>query len=192
VSALRKNGHLITTASERINRMVQSLKSFARLDQAPFQKFCLNDSVRDSLAVLEPVLPKELTVIQEYGKMPSIYGYPAELNQVVMNLIQNASEAVSGEGQVTVRTYADNGYQCLQITDTGRGIPPEQLERLFNPGFTVEGSRIKASMSLFTSLNIVQKHNGEIKVDSKVGSGSTFTVRVRGLDASEEFQGRST
>ncbi len=186
VSALRKNGYLIATASDRISHMIGSLKSFARLDQAAFQRFCLNDAVRDSLAVLEPVMPRRIGVVREFGELPHIYGYPAEMNQVVMNLLQNASQAIAEEGTITVKTFGEDGVQCLEISDTGRGIPAEQLDRLFNPGFTIEGARIKASMSLFTSLNIVQRHRGEITVASELGRGTTFTVRLRGLDAAEE------
>ncbi len=186
VSALRKNGYTISTAADRISRMIRSLKSFARLDQSPFQRFSLNDSVRDSLAVLEPVLPDRIRVVRELCELPPIYGFPAEMNQVVMNLLQNASQAIIENGTITVKTYCRDGVQCLQITDTGRGIPGDQLDRLFNPGFTVEGSRIKASMSLFTSLNIVQKHRGQIEVQSEIGAGATFTVSLRGLDPVDE------
>jgi signal transduction histidine kinase len=103
-----------------------------------------------------------------------------------MNLLRNAGEAITGEGRITVRTFLDNGFQCVEIKDTGRGIPANQLERLFNPGFTVQDARVKASMSLFTSLNIVQKHHGEIQVKSEVGQGSIFTIRIKGLKPSEE------
>lgn len=186
VSALRKNGHTISTAADRISRMIQSLKSFARLDQSPFQRFCLNDSVRDSLSVLEPVMPDRIGVVRELSELPPIFGFPAEMNQVVMNLLQNASQAIAESGTITVKTFRQNGVQCLQVADTGRGIPKDQLDRLFNPGFTIEGARVKASMSLFTSLNIVQKHRGQIDVESEVGSGTTFTVSLRGLDPMDE------
>jgi len=183
VSALRKNGHLITEASGRISRMVHSLKSFARLDQAPFQRFHLNEAVHDSLAVLEPCLPVGVSVVKNLGELPPLFGFPAELNQLVLNLVRNAEEALTGGGTITVRTFAENGHQCVQVSDTGRGIPAEMMERLFHPGFTVQESRVKASMSLFTSQNIAKKHRGEIQVESEVGKGSTFTVRIRGLDA---------
>jgi signal transduction histidine kinase len=186
VSALRKNGKLITTASERISHMIKSLKSFARLDQAQFQQFCLNDSVRDSLAVLEPVIPARVSVEKELGDLPPIFGYPAELNQVVLNLLRNASEAISEDGAIIVRTFSDNGHQCVQVVDNGRGIPPGKMERLFNPGFAEDGVRVKASMSLFTSANIAQRHRGEIVAESEEGVGSVFTLRVKGLDATEE------
>lgn len=181
IAALRKNGQLIATASERIGRLIQSLKSFARLDQAEFQQFHLKDSIEDTLTLLEPRLRDRITVIKEYGEVPPIYGYPAQINQVFMNLLRNAEQAIAERGTITVKTYQDDGFACVCVTDTGRGIPQDQLGRLFNPGFTVEDSRVRASMSLFTSMNIVQKHQGEIQVESEVGKGSTFTIRIKGL-----------
>ena len=186
VSALRTNGQSITDAGKRISRMIASMKSFARLDQASFQSFHLNESVEDSLAVLAPRLAKEITVVKELADLPPIYGYPAEINQVVMNLLRNAGEAIPGEGEIRIRTFQENGFQCIDITDTGRGIPAGHLDRLFNPGFTVHDARVKASMSLFTSLNIVQKHQGEIRVQSEVDKGSTFIIRLKGLDPAEK------
>ena len=186
ITALRKNGQMISEASARISAMIRNLKSFARLDQAAFQQFSVNDSVRDSLALLEPVIGGGIEVVSELTELPAIYGYPAELNQVVLNLLRNSCEAIEREGSITVTTYRENGLQCVSIADTGRGIPENQLPRLFNPGFTVAGSRVKASMSLFTSLNIVHRHRGEIQVESEPGKGSTFTVKLKGLDPVEE------
>lgn len=182
VAALRKNGKLISDASARIGHLIQSLKSFARLDQAEFQRFDLNETIRDTLAVVKPVLPARVAIVQELGDPAPILGYPAELNQVVLNLLRNAGEAIPEDGLITIRSFQENGFACIQIADTGRGIPEEQLDRLFNPGFRVEGSRVRAAMSLFTSMNIVQRHRGEIRVESEPGKGSTFTIRLQGAE----------
>ncbi len=185
IAALRKNGQIIAAASDRIARLINSLKSFARLEQAEFQLFDLKDSLEDTLTLLEPRFRDRITVIKDYGDTPLLYGYPAQINQVFMHLLRNAEQAISGRGAITIKTFQDNGFACVRITDTGRGIPPDQLARLFNPGFTVEGARVRASMSLFTSLNIVQKHGGDIQVESRPGQGSSFTVRLKGLGPAE-------
>lgn len=186
VSALRKNGQVIASASERIGKLIRSLKSFARLDQAEFQQFDLTESLEDTLTLLEPRYRGKVTVVRNYGDIPKLFGYPADLNQVFMNLLCNAAEAIEDQGMITITTYADDDGVCVRFSDTGRGIPAEQLPRLFNPGFTVAESRVKASMSLFTSLNIVQKHRGNIEVESEVGKGSVFTVRLRGLEPADD------
>jgi signal transduction histidine kinase len=186
VSALRINGKAIAAAAERIGRLVQSLKSFAQLDQAEFSEIDLKQSLEDTLVLLEPKFGARITVVREYGELPQIFGYPAELNQVFMNLLSNAGEAIVDTGTITVRTYAGNGCVFVRVADTGRGIAPEQIPKLFHPSFRVEGSRVRASMSLFTSLNIVRKHRGEIQVESEPGKGTVFTVRLRGFEAALE------
>jgi signal transduction histidine kinase len=178
IAALRRNGQVIASGSARIAKLIQSLKSFARLDRAEFQELDLVQAIEDTLCLLEPKFRGKVTVVRNYGELPPVYGYPAQLNQVFMNLLRNAEQAINGNGTITITTYAGNGSVFIRFADTGRGIAAEQLPRLFHPGFTVEGSRVKASMSLFTSLNIIQKHHGEILVESEVGKGSVFTVRL--------------
>ena len=185
ISALQRNGQVISSATERISRMIRSLQSFVQLDQAEFQYFDLTESLEDTLTLLEPSFRGKVTVVREYGDVPKLYGYPAQINQVFMNLLRNAEEAIEGEGVITITTYSDNGDACIRFTDTGRGIPAEHLPRLFNPGFAVKGPRVRASMSLFTSLDIVQKHRGDVKVESELGKGSIFTVCLKGLQPAD-------
>jgi signal transduction histidine kinase len=185
IAALRKNGQMIAAASGRIARLVNGLKSFARLDQAEFQELDLEECLEDTLALLEPRFRETgIQVQRDYTPLPRLFGFPAELNQVFMNLLRNAGQAIGGRGAIRVRTFQEDGLLCVEVADTGHGIPAGQLSRLFNPGFTVDGVRVKASMSLFTSMNIVQKHRGEIRVASEPGKGATFTVRLRGLEPS--------
>ncbi|MCP5110255.1 MAG: sensor histidine kinase [bacterium] len=186
VAALRMNGEVITDASSRIGKLVDSLKSFAQLDQAPFREFDLTKSLEDTLTLLEPRLRDKVQVVKNYGELPKVVGYPAEINQVFMNLLRNAEEAIEGTGTITISTAAENGSVIVKVADTGRGIAPEQIGKLFNPGFRVQDARVKASMSLFTTLNIVQKHKGDIQVESEPGKGSVFTVRLARLLPSEE------
>lgn len=178
IAALRKNGQAVASASKRIGKLISSLKSFARVDQAEFQEFDLTQSLEDTLTLLEPSFRGRIRVAKDYGRLPRIYGYPAEINQVFMNLLRNAAEAIDGDGVITISTSTDNGFVIIRVADSGRGIPADQIPRLFNPGFHIEGSSVRASMSLFTSLNIVRKHRGDIRVESEVGKGSTFTIRL--------------
>ena len=138
VSALRINGKTIASATERIGRLVKSLKSFAQLDQAEFAEIDVKQSIEDTLVLLEPKFGQRVEVIRNYGELPQIFGYPAELNQVFMNLLRNAGEAIAENGTITVTTYANNGCVFIKVADTGRGIPPEQLPKLFHPGFRID------------------------------------------------------
>ena len=93
-----------------------------------------------------------------------------------MNILTNAVQAIEGNGSITIRTFVEDGDVHVQISDTGTGIQPERIKHLFEPGFSEKGSRVKTGLGLFTSYSIVQKHQGQIKVESEVGKGSIFTV----------------
>ncbi len=175
---LRDNQQVTATAVERVIKIVQSLKSFARLDQAEYTLLDLNGALGDVLTLLEPTLRKEIQVMTNYGQIPRLYGYAAELNQVFMNLLQNAAQSIAGAGTITLSTSVDNRDICVQFADTGEGIPPEQLQRLFEPGINAKGSRVKAAMGLFSSFHIIRKHRGTIHVESEPGKGTTFTVKL--------------
>ncbi|UCH83281.1 MAG: tetratricopeptide repeat protein [Candidatus Latescibacterota bacterium] len=174
--ALEETNRIVMTGTERIKRIVDGLKSFARLDEAPFQTVDLRESLETTLALLDHELHGRIEVVRHYDDIPPIGCYPSELNQVFMNLIANAIEAIDGGGIITLRTVVEDEKVHVSIEDTGVGIPEDQMQGLFDPTFSAKGQRVKAGMGLFTCFNIVRKHHGDIDVRSEVGSGSTFTV----------------
>jgi signal transduction histidine kinase len=93
-----------------------------------------------------------------------------------MNLLTNAAQAIKETGTITIRTFREGESVYVEIVDTGVGIPQGRMQGIFDPGFTKDGNRMKAELGLFTSYSIVQKHQGQIKVASEAGKGSTFTV----------------
>ena len=95
-----------------------------------------------------------------------------------MNLITNAAEAIAEKGTITLETYTKKGQVYIRINDTGIGIPQDQLDRIFEPTFSKKGERVKAAIGLFSSYLILQKHGGEIRVDSTLEKGSTFTITL--------------
>jgi signal transduction histidine kinase len=176
LNTLQSNNPVTLAASERISKIVSSLKSFARLDEAEFQKADIQEGLDSTLTLIEPDFKGRIYVVKEYGDIPQIACFSGELNQVFMNLLTNAVQAIKEKGTITIRTFLENDNVHVQIEDTGTGIPPEQIDALFDPVFAKRGMRVKAGLGLFTSHNIVQKHQGQIKVESEVGKGSTFTV----------------
>ena len=176
LNVLESSNQISVVASERITRIVRSLKSFARLDQATFQKADLHEGLESTLTLIEHNFRDHIKIEKEYGELPQVTCYPAELNQVFMNLLTNAAQAMPGEGTITIRTSVENGNVHVKIADTGIGIPPEQMPTLFEPSFTKKGSRVKAGIGLFTCYNIMAKHQGRLQVESEVGKGSTFTM----------------
>lgn len=178
LNTLKENNRVSATASNRIASVVNSLKNFIRLDEADFQKVDLHEGIDSALALLEIETKDRIEVVREYGEIPSVEGHPGDLNQLFMNLLRNAIQAIDGPGTITLRTFAEQDLVHVQVTDTGRGIPSEKLEGLFEPAFAKKESRVQAGLGLYISSNIVQKHNGKIAVASEPGKGSTFTVSL--------------
>jgi signal transduction histidine kinase len=177
-TALQDHQPATATAVERVIKIVQSLKGFARLDRAEYGLIDLNCALGDVLTLVQPTLRREIQVVTNYGEIPKFYGYAAELNQVFMNLLQNAAQSIEGAGTIALRTFVDEPDVCVEFADTGKGIPPEQLQQLFDPGINAKGPRVKAAMGLFSSFHIVRKHRGTIRVASEPGKGTTFTVQL--------------
>ncbi len=173
---MRDNIRVILAAGERIATIVKSLKSFARLDEAEYQKTDVHDGIDSSLTLLGAELLTRVDIEKDYGELPEIFCYPGQLNQVFLNLLTNASDAIEHEGDIKIRTFQEGDNIHIEIADTGRGIPEEKLSSLFDFGFNQGGPRVKMSSGLSTSYTIIQKHDGDIAVHSEVGKGTTFTI----------------
>jgi len=174
----RENNQIIATAGDRIAKIVRSLKNFARLDEAELQEANLHDGLESTLTLVHHEIKNRATVIKEYGEVPPVHCYPSQLNQVFINLFVNAAQAIENEGVIRIKTFSDGTYAYVKITDTGKGIPPENLAKIFDPGFTTKGVRVGTGLGLSTSYNIMQKHEGEIRVESQVGKGAEFTLKL--------------
>ena len=176
MALLRENTQLGISAVARLAKLVESLRSFARLDEASYKVVDLHQGLEDTLTLLEHSFRGRITVDKNNGDVPPVPCYPAELHQVFMHLIGNAIEAIKGEGKIAIRTFVDQDQAVVRIADTGVGIPPERMDRLFEPNFKTEGVRVRTSLGLFISYQVVKGHEGRIAFESRVGEGSTFTV----------------
>jgi len=172
------NHEVIATAGGRVANIVQSLRSFARLDEALFQHVDIHKSIDTTLTLIHHELRDKANVIKEYGEIPRIQCYPSELNQVFMNLLRNAAQAIEEQGTITIATYADQAQVYVKISDTGKGIPPEALPRIYDPGFTTRNGGVGKGLGLSIVYNIIQKHHGDIKVESAVGKGTRVTITL--------------
>ena len=172
------NHEVIATAGGRVANIVQSLRSFARLDEALFQHVDIHKSIDTTLTLIHHELRNKAKVIKEYGEIPRIQCYPSELNQVFMNLLRNAAQAIEEQGTITIATYADQAQVYVKISDTGKGIPPEALPRIYDPGFTTRNGGVGKGLGLSIVYNIIQKHHGDIKVESEAGKGTRVTITL--------------
>ena len=169
--------HVVTVAaSERLTKIVNSLKSFVQLDRAALQDTDLHEGIDNTLMLMKHDFEDRIEVVKEYGTLPRVRSNPSELNQVFINLLTNAVQAIDGVGKVTIRTYMKEGKAHVMFSDTGVGMSPEHMEKLFEPTISRSGDRARAGLGLFSSYNIIKKHGGDIEVSSEVGSGSSFTL----------------
>ena len=177
--ALRDNAGVIALASDRITTIVRSLKNFARIDEAEYQRANIHEGIDAAVTLIESELGSRVTLVKEYDdRIPNLYCYPGQLNQVFMSLLKNAAEALDGSGTIRIKTERKANTARIQISDTGRGIPADRLKSIFNFDFSHAGSRVKMGSGLVTAYSIVQKHKGEIRAESTFGSGSSFTITL--------------
>jgi len=106
--------------------------------------------------------------------VPMIKGDPVALEEIFVNLIQNAVQAMSGQGQLTLRTYIDDGRAVVEVTDTGKGIPKEIQEKIFDPFFSTRHEGVGLGLSI--AYRIIREHGGDIQIDSEAGQGTTFRI----------------
>ena len=169
----------ISLGTGRIAEIVKALKTYTYMDQAPVQNVDVRTGLDNTLIILNSKLKRGVTVVREYAEdLPVIQAYASEVNQVWTNIIDNAIDAMDGEGTLIVRTRRDDPWVVVEIEDNGRGIPEEMQSRIFDPFFTTKGPGEGTGLGLNISRSlIVQKHHGQITVTSEPGR-TCFTVRL--------------
>ena len=178
IAQLQESRASAASAGRRLSKVVESLKSFTRLDQADFQLADVRDGIESTLSLLEPQWGNRIRVVRELADVPAIESYPTELNQALMTLLVNAEESIENEGTITVKTSRENGSVRITASDTGRGIPADRLETLFDIGFAQKGSRMRLHVGLANVQAVISKHHGEITVASTLTEGTTFEIRL--------------
>jgi signal transduction histidine kinase len=166
------------TGGKRVRDIVQSLKSFSHVDEAEVQQSDINQCIENTLAAIENTLKSKATVQRDFGELPAIECRPHLLSQLFLNLLTNAVQAISGQGEIRIQTRRDGETVVITVADTGCGIPPEIVGRVFEPFFTTRPVGQGTGLGLAMAYDIVKQHDGSIEVASTVGSGTTFTIRL--------------
>ena len=164
--------------TERVKHIVQDLKNFSRVDEAEYKPNDINSGLESTINVVWNELKYKATVNKEYGEISLTKCNLGQLNQVFMNLLVNAAQAIDRHGEISVRTQQSNGRITIIISDTGSGIPDEKLSRIFEPFYTTKEVGKGTGLGLSIAYDIVKKHNGDIFVTSEVGKGTTFVVNI--------------
>jgi signal transduction histidine kinase len=167
--------------TERIQELIKNLREFSRLDEADLARVDISKAIDATLVIANNVIKNRAVVKKDFQPNLMAECYPAQYNQVILNLITNAAQAIEGQGTITIRTYKEPGNPDLavvRIADTGKGIPRENLGRIFEPFFTTKKVGEGTGLGLSISYKIIEKHNGSISVESEVGRGTEFTIKI--------------
>jgi len=165
-----------TDGARRINTIVSDLRTFSRMDTDRIADVDIHASLEMSLNLMRNQYKNRIQIHKEYGLIPKIQGYSGKLNQVFMNLLSNAFQAIQGKGDVWIRTRSNDSTVEIEIEDNGIGIPKENLKRIFEPFFSTKPVGQGTGLGLSISYGIIEQHQGKIHVNSAPQKGTSFVV----------------
>ena len=163
----------------RVRKIIQDLREFSRAGHSEdWTVTDLHAGIDSTVNIVWNDLKYKVELFKQYGEVPPLECLPSQLNQVFLNILVNAGHAIEQRGQITIATRADAQFAYVEISDTGKGIAPENLARVFEPFFTTKPIGKGTGLGLSISYGIIKKHGGEIDVRSEVGVGTTFLIRL--------------
>jgi len=164
--------------TERIKKIVEDLKHFAHPGEDRLKETDINAGIESTLNVVNNELKYKATIVKELGNVPIVYGYPQQLNQVFMNILVNAAQAIEKSGEIRIVTGTVGNFVEVRISDTGCGIAKENINKIFNPFFTTKEVGKGTGLGMNIAYNIINKHGGDIRVESTLGQGTTFIIQL--------------
>ncbi|MEM6263761.1 MAG: two-component regulator propeller domain-containing protein [Bacteroidota bacterium] len=168
----------IEEGAQRTSKIVKGLQNFSRLDEQDRKLADIHEGLNSTCLILSNELKGDIEVIKDYGDIPKIMCYPGKLNQVFMNLLTNAIQAIEGKGAITLKTRLEGGEVKISIEDTGKGMDEAIQKRIFEPFFTTKDVGYGTGLGLSISFGIIEHHNGKITVSSEIGKGSVFCISL--------------
>lgn len=164
--------------SEKVAKIVSDLREFAREEEPKIGKADINHGIKRILNIVWNKLKSKADVRKEFGNIPKIECDIYSLEQVFVNILVNAIDAIEKKGIIKIKTFSADNYIVIQISDTGKGIPKREINKIFDPFYTTKAPDKGTGLGLSISYNIIQRHNGKIDVESEVGKGTTFTIKL--------------
>jgi signal transduction histidine kinase len=176
---VREMVRVVQRGAQRTKAIVSALHNYSRTDEESVVDFDVDRSIDDSLELLRHLL-KQTEVVKKFGDVGRVRGHAGQINQVFMNLLTNAAQALGARDKatITVETTGDASGVVVKITDNGPGIPPDVLPRIWDPFFTTKDVGEGTGLGLSIVYELVERHGGSIECETKVGEGTTFTVRL--------------
>lgn len=164
--------------ARRTRDIVVGLRNFSRLEEARLQRIDLTEGIQNTIKLLAGELKNRIKVTQDYGDIPEVRCYPSQLNQVFMNIIGNAAQAIPKKGEIGIKTWLEGDQVCISIKDSGPGISQKIQEQIFDPFFTTKPVGKGTGLGLSISYGIIQKHDGTLKVHSDGKNGTEFVISI--------------
>lgn len=171
---------------DRIKNIVADLRTFSRRDEGAMVELNINDLIEGILNIVWSEVKFKCELKKEYGAVPAVLGNIQKIGQVFINLFVNAAQSIEKKGIITIRTYTTDSFVCAEIIDTGRGMEPDVVNKIFDPFYTTKRTGEGTGLGLSISSEIIQKHQGCIEVESQVGRGSKFTVSLPMIDDAKD------
>ena len=178
IQEVRKLLEGIEDGAKRTAEIVKGLRNFSRLDQNVFRKANLNESLASTLTLLHNSYKNRIEIETDYGELPEVDCFPGQINQVFMNILSNAIQAIPEKGKIFIKTTARGDMARISIRDTGGGMTEEVRKKIYDPFFTTKEVGKGTGLGLYISYGIIEKHNGKIEVFSKVGEGTEFVITM--------------
>jgi len=175
----------VQETTSRLSQIVKAMKAYTYLDQAPLLEVDVHEGLENTLVIMQHKIKQGVTVKREYSKdLPHIEAYASELNQVWTNIIDNAVDAMDGNGEIVLKTYQDDRNVIVEIVDNGPGIPEDILTRIYEPFFTTKPPGKGTGLGLHISHDIIaNRHHGQLLVESQLGETkfkAVLPIKMRG------------
>ncbi len=168
----------IKNGANRTKEIVKSLRNFTRLDESDLKLAHLHEGIDSTLIILGSQMKDRIEIVKNYGDLEPINCYPGQLNQVFMNILNNAVQAIKGTGTIRIQTYKNGQYAVVKIKDSGSGMTEEVKKHIFEPFFTTKEVGEGTGLGLSITYGIIEKHHGKIEVETAPGQGTEFTIKL--------------
>jgi len=177
-TALEASSEANRQGAERVADLVARMKGYVQLDEAELQSVDINEGLDDTLTMVKHEFGTNVAIIREYSDLPPVTCFSSRLNQVFMNLLLNAAQALGEQGEIRISTSSDGDTVRIGFRDNGDGIKPENLDKVFEPGFTTRGVGVGAGLGLTVAYQVIQDHQGEIRIKSDWEKGTEVTLKL--------------
>ena len=178
LKAIEEANRVIESGSGRTLEIVRRIRKFARMDGDERQQTDIHAELDETLMLIHHQLRERIQVVKQYGEIPQVFCNTGRINQVLLNVLVNASQAIEDKGSITIATSVQDDKLAVQITDSGAGIPQEFMDKIFETGFTTKRAGVGTGLGLSICRQIMTEHQGGFELESVQGQGTTVTVTL--------------